>query len=319
MPTAIPDPAGLAVFGEDQPLLRFLSVRQNGIDVLADAMSKEDRFRGLLMVTNASKHALDRITAAMPQLRDLSVYDPAREAAVAWGKQAIDAVQDTIDLADEQTALADELGSEVSEGILSDVRENFSTRKPVADVDPGPYEVALLPEPRGVLVYGDDQDFVELVAARNLAPPLMSESDPETRLAGLLLLTNLSEHILQGLTEKLPRLAALPESTPGREEAVEYARTLTAAMQLWPPYVDEQKALSHHLGPEASERAIARATALMRGDTDTASTEAPVSTADTPEPAASTTDTKVCPDCAEEIKAAAKVCRFCGYRFADAP
>ena len=29
-----------------------------------------------------------------------------------------------------------------------------------------------------------------------------------------------------------------------------------------------------------------------------------------------TEDTKTCPDCAEEVKAAARVCRFCGYRFA---
>jgi hypothetical protein len=27
-------------------------------------------------------------------------------------------------------------------------------------------------------------------------------------------------------------------------------------------------------------------------------------------------DTKICPDCAEEVKAAARKCRFCGYRFA---
>ena len=28
-------------------------------------------------------------------------------------------------------------------------------------------------------------------------------------------------------------------------------------------------------------------------------------------------DTKVCPDCAETVKAAANVCRFCGFRFED--
>jgi hypothetical protein len=28
-----------------------------------------------------------------------------------------------------------------------------------------------------------------------------------------------------------------------------------------------------------------------------------------------TDDYKTCPDCAEEVRAAANVCRFCGYRF----
>ena len=29
--------------------------------------------------------------------------------------------------------------------------------------------------------------------------------------------------------------------------------------------------------------------------------------------------TKLCPDCAEEVKAAARVCRFCGFRFEGEP
>jgi len=32
-----------------------------------------------------------------------------------------------------------------------------------------------------------------------------------------------------------------------------------------------------------------------------------------------TPETKVCPDCAETVKARARVCRFCGYRFGMAP
>ena len=34
-----------------------------------------------------------------------------------------------------------------------------------------------------------------------------------------------------------------------------------------------------------------------------------------PKPAETAGDTKVCPECAETVKAAAKKCRFCGYRF----
>ena len=39
----------------------------------------------------------------------------------------------------------------------------------------------------------------------------------------------------------------------------------------------------------------------------------------TPLPANAVRTTKTCPKCAEEVKAAATVCRFCGFDFTSAP
>jgi hypothetical protein len=41
----------------------------------------------------------------------------------------------------------------------------------------------------------------------------------------------------------------------------------------------------------------------------------PASTAQAPRPA----DNKICPECAETVRAAARSCRFCGYRFSTEP
>lgn len=46
--------------------------------------------------------------------------------------------------------------------------------------------------------------------------------------------------------------------------------------------------------------------------------QAPVTTSTTPTTTMPTSDSKKCPDCAENVKAEARKCRFCGFLFNDA-
>lgn len=51
----------------------------------------------------------------------------------------------------------------------------------------------------------------------------------------------------------------------------------------------------------------------------TPESDPPMHTSQNTSPAAANGDLKKCPDCAEMVKAEARICRFCRYRFADPP
>lgn len=68
--------------------------------------------------------------------------------------------------------------------------------------------------------------------------------------------------------------------------------------------VGKETARSEHFGSSSTEQAVEPENVTESDDVESPSSE--------------NTATKTCPDCAETIKGAARVCRFCGYRFQTA-
>ena len=200
---------------------------------------------------------------------------------------------------------------------------------------PGP---ASRPEPEavggGILaaadvpIVRDAPTFPAVDRARlTLMASVRGDASDEAQLEDCLIITNLLTHEL-GLaqSEVLPRIESAATGDD-RTLAVQWIQDWTAStqtsMSAWAPFqaelierVGADRALQIADGP-ASERLNAIVATASPVESPASAPPPPPPLADPPD-AAPGAGFKVCPDCAEEVRAAARICRFCNHEFEQA-
>lgn len=312
-PKPMPSPAGVPIYGENEPLARVMAARDYAIPMLEAATTQEERFKALLIFTNMSKKALDRITALLEEIHSLSAYDPGRQTALDWATAAVDTIKDTNRYSAEQQTIARALGDQRSQAVLSEVQNIIDEllADPTYGLSSGTEEIT---EPDlSLAVFGHDDELRHLIRERNDANGILEIADTdEQRLVALYVFTRASGKIVARISSAMNQIAALPEYSAERDQALGWLKKAHAVVERWPEKIALREELSATLGPRATEMASTvadrRLTGSSRFDDDDVSAAGSTSAAE-----------KVCPDCAETIKSAARVCRFCGYRFDEQP
>jgi hypothetical protein len=207
-------------------------------------------------------------------------------------------------------------------------------------------------DPAKVPILSENFAFVHLERARLSAiSEYEAAGDPSAQLEATMVLNWLYSTLLNTALESIDEVGELSVYDTRREVAVSYFDTWREdAHERYPQFVERQNQLVAEIGrPEAQrvadERATPRVQALhdevlqvLKDRTDELAAGLRAQGIE-PEPVPSPTtidserteeaigaagssarsESKICPDCAEEIKAAARVCRFCGFRFSDPP
>ena len=150
------------------------------------------------------------------------------------------------------------------------------------------------------------------------------------RLEATLVVTDLYQKQISAIGEDVMPVLQASAGQPDADDAVEWIRAwLPAAETRLQQWAEFQEQLVNRIGREEAERiAKGPATARIQGVIDAAKArvieraremgvdvDAVLSTSQESSTTTSPAETKVCPECAEEVKAAARKCRFCGYRF----
>jgi len=183
-----------------------------------------------------------------------------------------------------------------------------------------------------VPIVRDNVSFMTLERARLTAmQDANGQSNDEGRLAGAMVVVKLSElqvEELEGLMDEAQQLPAYDARIDEFREWLEiWLETAQGHLSEWADY---QRGLVQQIGDEQAQTiadtlATPRVQAVLESIKDALREQlralgaTPLDEVETNDAAVSDfsagEDTKVCPDCAEEVKAAARVCRFCRYRF----
>lgn len=277
--------------------------------MLESATTDEERLKGLLLLTNLSGACAERIGDLLPRVQDLSKYGSARATARDWAERAVHAFGDVAELGAEQERLAAQLGPSADAIILelqAEIDEVLDRGRDASE----PTHVGVLPLPANLPLFSDSA-LLRLIQAHNEGiRTLERASNQEDRLTGLLIAAGSGNEIPAHLSRRLPDLTELHASgDPTFQAHKDFASAASAQLRVNLAHFDE---LQEEVDDEIAERAIATAQAKLHS-TDPTPWNKPAASRS---PAAE--GTKTCPDCAETIKAAANVCRYCGYRFAPA-
>ena len=162
-----------------------------------------------------------------------------------------------------------------------------------------------------------------------LMASLRGDAPQDALLEDCLLITNLLTHELDLVqSEVMPRLTS---AAPGEERSLavqwiqDWMDAAQASMLTWATF---QAELVEHVGADrAAQLADGPATERLNAIVASASSPGRPSSVAPPVPpppvAPSAGETgvgfKVCPDCAEDVRDAARICRFCGYEFGAVP
>jgi hypothetical protein len=162
---------------------------------------------------------------------------------------------------------------------------------------------------------GQDMSFTAYQnARRELQDEYAAAATPDAKFEAVCMISWLHQRQVECMDEALSRAQELPVAEQGRLKA--YVQGWTAdAEQTTIPLMEAQNHLLEQLGRTRCEQIIDER-ATPRLETVTQQLRENLETRQAELRAAE--GIKICPDCAEEIKSEARVCRFCGLRF-DAP
>jgi hypothetical protein len=206
-------------------------------------------------------------------------------------------------------------------------------------------------EIRSLPIVGEHEFFVTCEEERHRArTEAQTGTDDQLRFEATMMVTHLLQWQISSAPDLVEQLKEMSSYDPRRQQVLDWIRewteNATRELEEWAAFQD---AMVDHIGRDIAERiASERVEPRLEGVKDSArglvigkarelaadhgidfdalgaderesALSAEPAAAPTSTTAAADPEMKACPDCAEEVKAAARKCRFCGYRFDSEP